>query len=121
MLISILMGVVFTLSANSYENAILHIDKEKKPCILIFVGQGCGACERLKKGVVTPLLPLLRKLFIVHFIDINEEVEVTKLFRRTMQWSGSIPYTCLIDKNKKITKGDIGYKSIEEFINFIEE
>lgn len=87
----------------------------------MFTAKWCAPCGRMKKETILPLLPLLKRLFVVRMVDVDEDKETVQSFKKASAWDGSIPHLVLISEDNVLKKESTGYKDIGQFVNWISE
>ena len=70
------------LVLKSYDDAYKAMQKHKVPGIFVFHAKWCEPCKEMRKDVWNPLMPHLKKRYIVYFVDIEVETEIVAKWKK---------------------------------------
>ena len=105
---------VLLLEFVSYQDALVLAKDDDKKIFLLFTSENCPWCDKQKDVLTNPELVKKLKDYVVCFVDSKKEKELSKTYKVR-----SVPSYFILDKQEKILKKNIGYKSKEEFLNWI--
>ena len=109
---------------DNYGQAWALATKQKRPMIILLTANWCGPCQKLKQQIA-PLLPKLRESYVVYYLDVNEEQQISQAYQKAKLWDGSVPtlYVTKWDKqqNQVMLGRTSGYMTQAEFIQWHNE
>lgn len=130
-ILSILLLICFTASVqaevpyrgpnvvvNRAQKSILErAKKDNKDVLLVFHADWCGWCKRLDKDTLRhdDVRKVLSK-YLVYRIDVDRYRRLIKVYK-----VGPVPAYILISKEGKILKRGEGYRSPQEFLEFLQK
>jgi thioredoxin-related protein len=98
-----------------YKDAVEISKETKRPIYILFVDKDCGWCSLQKEIYEKPeVINVLKEGFIVSFVDLSEEKEISKKYKVR-----SVPSHFILDSEGEVLKKIVGYKDKDKFLNFI--
>lgn len=101
----------------SYEKGLQIAEQEKKPILLVFYANWCGASKRYGKVFYDDEVVNLSKKFIMIKVDVNEDEDEDLSLEYGVRY---IPMTLFLDSKSNI-QTDIRSRSSEHLFNLNEE
>lgn len=108
--------VKVTVSSLSYSESLDLAKKSNKKIFLLFYGEYCSPCNKIKEELMKPEVLQVLDNYVVCYVDLVKEKELRQAYKVK-----SVPTFFIIDHNEKIIKSDSGYKSSEYMINWLTE
>lgn len=113
---------LFSLVAHaqeSYYDALKAMQDYKVRGLFVLVKNDSEPSERFMTDVIRPLLPVLRKWYVIYVINVDEETDVAALYKRAGIWNGKAPsYYICGPGGKPILKGGQGAVSKSSWIKW---
>jgi len=101
----------------NYEDALKIADVNERPILLYFGADWCGPCKQMRKTLADEQVQkIIENRFIFYHVDTDKERELTKRYKIS-----GIPAYLQITARETIIKKGTGYKTIENFLNWLEE
>jgi thioredoxin-related protein len=95
-----------TVPSPSYEDCLKIAEESNKKIFLLFYGEYCGPCNKMKEELMKPeVLSILDANYVVCYVDLVEQKALAKKYKVR-----SVPNFFIIDHNEKIIKNDSGFK-----------
>ncbi len=136
MLRTLLMFLLLTMSSltmaadqhkplvlNSYKDAYNAIHKYSVPGIIIFHADCCDPCQRMKKDTWAPLMPGLRKNYIVYFLNVDEEKDaVAQWKKQDARFVASLPaYAFVSQGGSELIAYGQGYRNKTDLVKWAKD
>lgn len=108
--------VKVSISSPTYEEAVKISKIENKKIFLLFYGEYCGPCNKIKEELTKPEVLRILDNYVVCYVDLLKEKELRKKYN-----INSVPTFFILDQNEKIIKKNSGYKDSVYLSNWLTE
>jgi len=107
------------LVLNSYTDAHNAMKKYNAHGIFVFHAKWCAPCRKMQTESWTPLMPILKKNYIVYFVDIDVETDIVTKWKQQGRLQNGIPaYAMTTRGGSKLMLYGEGYRDKNTFIQW---